>query len=120
MSNWNLIETERYARDFRHFEKKFPDELDAMLINLNAYFKTLRQVGHPMQIKAGFIHHEPDGIKAIDQKGGQQKVKLKQSRLYVYPKMSELRLYLLAIGDKRTQQQDIQLCRQWVRALNRK
>lgn len=120
MSNWNLVETDPYVRDFRHFEKKFPDELSAMLANLNSYFGALKLLGNPMQIKAGFIHHEPDGIKAIDQRGGRQKVKLKQSRLYVYPKTSEHFLYLLAIGDKTTQQRDIQSCRQWVRTLNRK
>jgi hypothetical protein len=43
---------------------------------LDSYYKALKDAGHPFQVSGGFIHPEPDGIKAIDQKGGKQKSKL--------------------------------------------
>ena len=53
----------------------------------------------PQQIKAGYIHPEPRGILAIDQKGGPGK--LQQTRPYIFPDEpdSEI-LWLLAIGGK--------------------
>jgi hypothetical protein len=71
-------------------------------------------------VRGGFIHDEPDGIKAIDQKGGGQKMKLQQTRLYVYPDITNRILYLLTIGDKGTQRDDINLCREFVRKEIRK
>jgi hypothetical protein len=43
-------------------------------------------------------------------KGGKRKVKLQQTRLYVYPDIQDKSLYLLAIGDKNSQKKDIQFC----------
>jgi len=102
MEGWLLEETEQYERDKRFFEKKYPNELVAMLKNLDRYFDALMSCGNPLQVSLGFIHHEPDGIKAIDQKGGGQKVKLQQTRLYIFPKTEEKILILLAIGTKTT------------------
>lgn len=117
MEEWNIEETENFIRDYKLYEKKHPCELAAVLGNLDTYFETLKRLGHPFQIQAGFIHHEPDGIKALDQKGGGKKVKLAQTRLYVYPDVKSKQLYLLAIGDKTSQKRDIQACRGIVKNL---
>jgi len=117
MTAWNIYRTQNFDRDFKVYEKKHPYELVAVLRNLDTYFSALKKLGHPMQIKASFIHNEPDGIKALDQRGGKQKVKLQQTRLYIYPSVKGSRLYLLAIGDKRSQRRDIQNCRQILRHL---
>jgi len=85
MDEWLIEQTETYRCKHEHYEKKHPHELAAAEENLDTYFKTLSSGINPLQIKAGFIHHEPEGIKAIDQKGGKQKVKLQQTRLYIYP-----------------------------------
>jgi hypothetical protein len=69
-----------------------------------------------LQVKLGFVHDEPDGIKAIDQRGV-LKMKLRESRLYVFPEVLGKILYLLTIGDKRSQGEDIQFCREYVRSL---
>ena len=68
-----------------------------------------------MQVTAGFIHNEPDGIIALDQKGGKQKVKLQQTRLYIFPNVEAKILYLLLIGSKQSQGKDINYCRKFVR-----
>ena len=114
MPDWILELSEQYERDYAKYEKKQSNELAAVLSNLDTYFTTLKKCGHPLQVKAGYIHDEPEGIKAIDQKGGKQKVKLEQNRLYVYPDTHTNTLHLLAIGNKSAQRDDIKLCRKLV------
>ena len=115
MADWELEPTDLYLRKLSEYEQKRPHELSAMLGNLDTYHKTLKETGHPLQVKAGFIHHEPNGIKAIDQKGGKEKIKLQQMRLYIYPDPISKTVYLLTIGDKSSQRNDIKLCREFVR-----
>lgn len=119
MPDWNLEPINKYAGNHKKFEKKYPNELKAMESNLDKYFTALNEVGNPLQVKAGFIHNEPDGIKAIDQKGGGQKVKLRQTRLYVFSHIETKTLYLLAIGDKNNQKDDINSCRDFVRMIRK-
>ncbi len=114
MSNWNIVVTDVYERKFKWFEKKRPNELKAVLDNLDTYVSTLEALGNPMQVTAGFIHHEPCGIKAIDQKGGST-VKLKQTRLYLFAHEKNKNVYLMTIGMKDTQKKDITLCVNFVR-----
>ena len=115
MGEWALEPSETYLRRYKYYEKKHPNELAAVAGNLDTYFETLNKVNNPLQVKAGFIHNEPDGIKGIDQKGGRQKVKLQQARLYVFPDVSDKTLYLLTIGDKSSQRDDIKFCREYIR-----
>jgi mRNA-degrading endonuclease RelE of RelBE toxin-antitoxin system len=110
MSDWKLSCTDRYERDYKQYEKKHTDELIAILDNLDSYFNALDELGNPCLIKSGFIHPESHGIIAIDQKGGKRRVKLQQTRLYIYPDIQNKTLYLLAIGDKNSQKKDIQSC----------
>lgn len=119
MEPWFIEDTEVYQRRHSEYEKKHHNELVAVADNLDTYFKTLNRLGHPLQVKAGFIHNEPDGIKAIDQKGGGQKVKLQQTRLYIYPDIDTRTVYLLTIGDKTSQREDIKFCRDYVKKVIR-
>ncbi len=79
----------------------------AVLDNLETYYDVLKDGKDPLQIKFGFIHHEPRGIKAIDQKGVIKKFKLKETRLYIFADNLEQILYVLSIGDKHSQKRDI-------------
>jgi len=117
MNRWVIETTDQYERDFKYFEKKLPNELRAMIDNLDTYFKILNECGNPLQVMTGFIHHEPEGIKGIDQKGGGQKAKLQQARLYIYPNVSNNTLYLLKIGTKTNQRADITSSREQVRRI---
>lgn len=109
-----MEQTEKFKRESTLYKKNFPDELTAVLVNLERYFKTLQNLGNPLRINAGFIHNEPSGIKAIDQKGGCRRGKLRQTRLYLFPDQTTRTLYLLAIGDKKSQRRDIEMCRKEV------
>ena len=92
--------------------KKYRRELKNLLLNLQVYLDALNAGATPVQIQRGFIHHEPHGVLAIDQRG--EGKGLKEFRLYVYPDLEQQKLYLLALGDKNTQKSDITLCIQWV------
>ena len=62
----------------------------------------------------GFLHAEPSGVIAIDQTGG---VKLAATRLYVYLEVETETLYLLTLGDKSTQKDDIKDCKSFVKQI---
>lgn len=111
MADWTLSYADKYERAHKKYQKKRPNELIAVLNNLDTYHNALTQLNNPLLIKSGFIHPEPIGIIAIDQKGGKKKVKLKQTRLYIYPNVKTKTLHLLTIGDKTSQKSDIKYCK---------
>ncbi len=117
MSSWQIEFTDKYERKLRWYEKKQANELLAVLNNLDTYFESLKCAGNPLQVNAGFIHPEPVGIKAIDQKGGNKKIKLKQTRLYIFPCTEEKVLYALTIGNKQSQKEDIKWCQDFVKRI---
>ena len=119
MLNWNMEHTDEYARAAKWYSKKRINEFIAVTTNLDKYFDALKNIGNPLQITAGYIHNEPDGIIALDQKGGKQKVKLQQTRLYVFSDTDKQILYILLLGDKRSQSDDIKYCRKFVKRLKK-
>ena len=120
MAGWILSVTEKFEITNKWYEKKQPNELKAVLANLDMYVSTLNTVDNPLQIKAGFIHPEPHGVIAIDQKGGKQKVKLKQTRLYLFPEVEKKAVHLLIIGDKNSQAADIKYCNEFIKEKRKK
>ena len=112
---WRLSLSEEFKRRLKQFGKKHPDELAAMLDNLDTYLQTLQAGVNPMQIRHGFIHRETHGAIAIDQKGA--KGKPKQTRLYVYPDPTSQILYAITIGDKQSQRDDNSTCRELIVSL---
>ena len=109
---WTLESTDEFCRRRKRYEKDHPNELRAVLDNLDTYVLSI-QAGAPPLVRAfGFIHTEPMGVIAIDQKGGGKA--LAQTRLYVYPDPKTKVLYAVTLGDKRSQRADIQFCREFV------
>ncbi len=119
MANWNLQQIGKYIHDFREYEKKRPNELKSILRNLDRYFAALPKVVNTRQIRAGYIHVEPHGIVAIDQKGGGKKIRLQETRLYLYPDAEKKTVYLMAIGNKKTQKRDIADCSKLLKQLRK-
>lgn len=113
MSVWRIESTDAYERAHKHYEKKHPAELMAVLDNLDRYFKTVSLGVHPQFVVAGYIHDESKGVKAIDQRGG-GKGKLQQTRLYIYPDVDAKVIHLITIGDKQSQRDDIKLAAEFV------
>ena len=114
---WQIEPTNLYLRRLKRFHKKFPREARAALDNLDTYVKTLQAGIPPAQVKHGFMHREPAGVVAIDQKGGG--VGLKEARLYVYPSTEEFTVFLITLGDKNTQSADIRECTHFVTTLEK-
>ena len=112
---WRLQPTEEFKRRQKHFAKKLPRELLAMLDNLDTYVQTLQSGAQPKQVRHGFTHAETHGAIAIDQKGAQGKPA--QTRLYVYPDTDTQILHLVTIGDKHSQKDDNAACRELIVSL---
>jgi putative component of toxin-antitoxin plasmid stabilization module len=66
-------------------------------------------------VQAGYLHTESMGILAIDQKGGG--VNLQETRMYIYADDASQVVYLIAIGDKSTQNSDVEYSKDFVRQL---
>jgi hypothetical protein len=117
---WNIQpESEYIARaKNKDWSKKYRREFAAVHDNLDTVVKSL-QAGAKVEevIKFGFIHHEPRGVIAIDQKGGG--VGLKQTRLYVYINKITQIVHVITLGDKHTQRIDIQCSSEFVNNLDR-
>lgn len=109
--------TDEYERRHKRYSKKRPRELDAVLDNLDTYLAALRAGARPHAIVAGYIHNEPAGVRALDQKGGGKD--LQQTRLYIYPDESLEVLYVVTLGDKQSQPDDILFARNFVENLKR-
>ncbi len=54
---------------------------------------------------------------AINQKGGGKS--LAQTRLYAYPEVASETLYVITLGDKRSQKDDIKTCQGFVEQLRK-
>lgn len=117
MNGWVLEESPFFASRFRHYQKKHPNETAAVMNNLDTYVRTLNAGVKPTLIQAGFIHREPQGVIAIDQKG--TKDSRRQTRLYVYAFEVGNTLFLITIGDKNSQKRDIEDCRHFISSLRK-
>ena len=100
---WKLEPTDEYNRRHRRYEKKHRRELEAMLDNLDTYHQALNAGTPIQQIQFGFVHAEPCGVKAVDQKGHGQGLMLviqadaqKAHRAEVLPLSPEFCEFLLA------------------------
>jgi hypothetical protein len=87
--------------------------LAAVLRNLDRYVGLLNAAPNARAVQAGFLHGEPAGVVAVDQKGGGRN--LAETRLYTFADDSAKVLYLILIGDKGSKAKDIQTCREFVR-----
>lgn len=115
---WSLSPEDDYLNRRKKWPKKYKRELLATHNNLDTFVKALNAGACPIQAKFGFVHAEPAGVLAIDQKGGGQG--LKETRLYIFPDVTERVVYLLTMGDKSSQSKDIANCTEFVEDLNQK
>ena len=115
MGEWTLIRSDIFARKLKRYYKKHPRETDAVLKNLQTFADALGFGDNPQIFDAGFIHREPKGIVAIGQGG--MKGGAKETRLYIYVVEADSVVHLLTIGDKDSQKNDINACKELVKSL---
>lgn len=112
---WEIEPISRWLKDQKYYAKKRPFELAAVLHNLERYLEQINSAPNFKVVQGGYLHSEPGGVVAIDQKG--QGANLQQTRLYTYADAESKVLYLLVIGDKQSQPTDIQFCSKFVKNL---
>jgi hypothetical protein len=117
MVEWVLKPSASFERKLKQYQKKHQAAALATLGNLDAYFEALKTGIPPTQITAGFIHPEPQGLIAIDQKGARGHPRA--TRLYVYAAVVHTTLHLITIGDKDSQKRDLEECRRFITKLRR-
>jgi hypothetical protein len=115
-NDWVLLPHSSYLRDLRWYTKKRPVELAAVHRNLERFVILLARSPHARTIQAGFLHPEPHGMVAIDQRGGAGR--LQETRLYCYAQADTRTLHQLGIGDKSSQSADLARLSPIARTLN--
>ena len=112
---WEIEPTTTWQKDEKYYGKKHPNELAAILNNVRRYFRLIVAAKNSKAVQAGFLHHEPMGIVAVDQKAGGPN--LQETRGYTFADDEKKILYLITIGNKSEQPSDIELSKQFVTSL---
>ena len=115
-SSWVLLPHSAYLRDVRWYAKKRPAELTAVLRNHERYMTLIARSPSGRSLQAGFLHPEPHGMVALDQRGGVGC--LQETRLYCYAHTGSRTVHLLGIGDKSSQPADLTRLSPLARTLN--
>lgn len=115
MKNWQIEPTSRFNSDRDWYQKKRRAELEAVLNNLLRYLSQLRASPNSRCVQAGYMHHEPKGIIALDQSAGGGN--LQETRLYTYADNEKNVLYLITIGNKDSQKDDLLVSTRFVESL---
>lgn len=110
---WRITPTATFKMRFKWYEKKKPKELKAVLDNLDTLIKSLHSGKKPKPFVYGFLSAEPSDVIRISEAGSETQVAA--TRLYVYPDTGTDTLYLLTIGDKPSQSDDIKDCKRIVK-----
>lgn len=111
-----LRTTDRYETRARRYRKKKTHQLTAVLSNLQTLQAYLESGKRLRPLAFGFLREEGDGVLRISEAGAPSNVAA--TRLYIYHDAETETLYLLSLGDKSTQSDDIHECRgfaKWIR-----
>jgi hypothetical protein len=113
---WRFLVTSHFERAKRRYDKKRPEELAAVLRNLDRLRELLDGLPNCRAAQAGYLHHEQAGLWAIDQKGP-SRTKLQETRLYVFPVDETRALHIITVGNKNSQAVDLRVALEYVRSL---
>ncbi len=108
---WGIEPSTQYEKDLKWYEKKREQELIAVLTNLSRFLILLKVSKNSKCVEAGYLHKEPRGVIAVDQKG--LRGNLRETRLYTLPIDETKTLHLITIGDKDTQHADIEYSKEF-------
>ena len=99
-------QTDQFNNRFKKFEKQSSDSLKYVLVKLGVLFKALECDGKIESLSYNFLRYERDGVYAVrcSSKGK------RPLRLYIHLHLSSETIYLLTLGDKNTQSDDIRWC----------
>jgi hypothetical protein len=115
---WKVQPEDEYLKRTKKWPKKHRREFAAVHSNLDTFLAALNQGAKLEHVKYGFVHPEPRGVLAIDQKGGG--TSLKETRLYVFFDTSTQVVHLITLGDKDSQTADVRYASEFVDQLKRR
>ena len=112
---WKVEPTTTFQKDLKFYAKRHPRELAAVLRNVDRYLAQLNCSPNSKAVQAGYLHSEPMGVVAVDQKGGGSN--LQETRLYTIADEVQNVLYLITIGNKAEQPTDIEFSKEFVKSI---
>lgn len=111
---WHVDVSHASKGEFKRFAKKRQREYDSLFANLDKIMVLLRCGNKIGGFQVGFLRSEAEGVFRIGQTGV---ANAKESRLYVYPDEQSCSMYVLHIGTKETQHDDINASKAIVKAI---
>jgi len=109
---WEISDDLAERNRFKVFGKKHPMELAACFSNLDHIVALLNRHGNIRSFQVGFFRSEGENVYRISQTGVKHAA---ETRLYVYVYTVGHTVYVLTIGDKTQQADDIRRCKEAVR-----
>jgi hypothetical protein len=103
---WHIEPSTQMEKDQKWYDKKHPNELAAVMRNLQRYLSLLNVSKNSKVVEGGYLHKEPGGVIAIDQKGFSGN--LQETRLYTYAVDETKTVHLITMGNKDTQHSDVE------------
>ena len=113
---WEISDALAETNRFKAFNKKHPRELAACFSNLGHIVELLNRHGNVGAFQVAFFRSEGENVFRIGQTGVKHAV---ETRLYVYVFTVGHTVYVLTIGDKTQQADDIRRCKETVRKFER-
>lgn len=104
---WSICTEFREENRFKRYEKKHRAEYLSCMARFADVLMRFDEVGHPHLIGKGYFQSEGEDVYRISQARVQNSLEV---RLYIYVCLIESKLYPITIGDKTTQQDDINRC----------
>ena len=98
MGKWVFESTDSFTKDYASYEKKRPNELRAVMLNLETLLEVLDVSNGPAKVSCSFFKSEGKGLFRISESGGGRN--LQPTRLYITFELKEQRLILLRIFPK--------------------
>ena len=114
---WYLDEDAIDKKDIAKYGKLHQKEVELCFANLDRLITwlnsgmTLQQAMH-----SGFFSDEGEDVYRI----GQQRKGMRETRLYIFARITGGKVTVLTIGDKSTQKKDVRWCHQWAREFKSK
>lgn len=103
-TEWQIENSYAASNKFKKFAAKHPAEFDSLFANLEKIMRLLRTGNKIGGFRVNFFRSEGEGVYRIGQSGVSH---AKESRLYVYPDEQARIVYVLTVGDKDSQDTDI-------------
>ena len=111
---WNVDTKFKEENRFKRYEKKHRAEYLSCMARFADVLMRFDEVNHPHLIGRGYFQPEGEDVYRISQARVQNS---KEVCLYIYVCMIESKLYPITMGDKDTQQDDINRCHKVARTI---